>query len=44
MLDEALFEYYDIHLEGEIVSNAVQPNEPDEPDDTDEGYLPYVND
>jgi hypothetical protein len=25
MLDESLFEYYDIHLEGEVVSNEEEP-------------------
>lgn len=32
MLDEALFEYFDIQLDGEVVSNADETSEPDEPD------------
>lgn len=34
MLDESLFEYYGMHLDGEIVSNA-EPDiapDPDQPD------------
>jgi len=31
MPDEALFEYYDIHLCGLVVSNRDEPEERDEP-------------
>lgn len=38
MPDEALFEYFDIHLTGLVVSNRDEP-EPDEPDDEPELLL-----
>jgi len=33
MPDEALFEYYDIHLCGLVVSNREEPEDQDEPDE-----------
>ena len=40
MPDEALFEYYDIHLHGLVVSNRDEPEERDEPV---EEQLPLLN-
>ena len=40
MPDEALFEYYDIHLSGLIVSNRDEPEEQEEPV---EPVLPLLN-
>jgi hypothetical protein len=40
MPDEALFEYYDIHLTGLVVCNR-EPPEPDEPDEEPELFTTH---